>query len=1232
MRAFLRELLWRLSVCSGTMKRSVGARRVMTTCRVRSAPVAMGGMRLAQLSTVTQGAAARRIGVTCESANRRHVAGLVTIGMPVLLALIALSPSAAFAANNPHTAVTTDGTNCAQCHAPHQAAIGNGILKGVGDTGDDYTPVAFCYGCHDGNPAVNVKTGMNNASFEGLSGHSVEAVETGDGDLTNVCSDCHYPHADSATRFRLAETTITITLADDSTVDRAVTGADNSWCLACHDDQNSWYRSLCQGAYPALDAPTRTASGYPTSGTFPGATVYTTPAKNAHANIPAGSMDDWVMASREATRVAGDCLWCHSGHRGKSEYDGLVDTFGASGASAADLVEGDYAAVCFRCHSAELAVGVQFYGPYTVPDVASSALATDTTASRSNGHRIRSEGSTLPQNAPLPCYECHNPHGSERGNSRLISDVLGAELDVSTDAGMRAFCLTCHSTSDADGLGRPYKWDSVTKTYVALTGSEAPVVGLDRATDLRLSPTFGHASGQTGVNCLTECHYDVHNPVVPTAATSCFSGGCHSALHGMVDETEYTLDETSDPDLLGMPAYHHVLNGPEPDRGPGEERDYPVFDADNQELYCISCHVGHSEWTELGVAYNLRTSGTSASPQPSNTDEGLCLSCHSYTMPFRIYRSIDGVTPTPAGQADNVLPATAVMRVEDDLWGYEPDPNDPSGNLVPPADRSPHNYTVSTYFEKGNSEFKGNCSKCHGVLTPGQYGEAQPFAFTVHFSPEQRLLNALGQDRNTMTIEADGQTAAINEEDMCFRCHSNSTEKGGLTLQGTLPYPYTEYDYYGEVRMGEASRRIGEQMDGNPFGHKPASYYMEHRISSIDEPQEYLGTVVAGQAANKHIECADCHNHHVVGDSRHVYGTDNRVSDAIKGVRGVGFKTTSTVLQKLATVNWPTADPISYGSGTNDELEYKQMATYEYEICFKCHSSANADSAGSVALPAWGGKMTWTVWPGQTQGQNLGVNNWTNVAQDFNVGNNSRHPVLATLSGYYYPTAEATSMVLWPGYPATDTSAGRTSSLDPGQLSNGWGPNDTMMCSDCHGDSSAPFAMIQDPPGSGNWVPNPDAESVPQGPHGSSIRFSLRGPGTDWPVKKSTGAPIVLADLADSTYAPSIFCSNCHPASAIRTNRAHSAGGTNHPPLACVSCHVVVPHGSKMSRLLGDHETMDPRFAYQGNKNNVLISSFQKTTGAYAATNCSVVDGSACDKGQHRSVTGNQTGPGWENW
>ena len=1164
--------------------------------------------------------------------RRRVLTGIV--GAALVYGIISCPPASAQAIS-PHGeyGLNPESAKCTACHAPHNAAASRLLAHEATTT--VVTQSLFCYRCHgDLGPA----SGNAKASFdEGLpSGHRVEdSGEASPADLTNTCASCHDPHADSTTELRLPREAI-----NGKTVD----GADNTWCFACHDDQDSWYRSLDVGAYPALSAPMRAASGYPTTGTFPGSTVYATLEKNAHANIPAGTMTE----SGGAARVAGDCLWCHSGHRGVSEYDGLIARFNASTAELKDTRDGEYAEVCFRCHAKDLAEGIEFVGSPVIADVASSALTTDTASTRSNGHRVRNELSVLPQNAPLPCYECHNPHGSKNGNTRLISDVLGSGLDVSTDAGMRSFCFTCHTTSDGDASDKPFKWDSTTTTYVAVTGSEAPVVGLDRATDLRLSATFGHSSGQTDVNCLTECHDDVHNPVVPTAATSCFSGGCHSALHGMVDATVYTSDETSDSDLLGKPVYHHVLNAAEPDRGPGENDDYPVFDADNQELYCISCHVGHSEWDGLGVAYNLRNSGTSASPQAANTDEGLCLSCHSYTLPFRIERSADGVTPTPAGQADNALPATAVMRVEDDMWGYDPDLNDPSGNLVPAEDRSPHNYQVSTYFEKGNSEFKGNCSKCHGVLTPGQYGEAQPFSFTVHFSPEQRLLNALGQDRNTMTLETDGQTAAINEEDMCFRCHSNSVEKGGLTLQGSLPYSYTEYDYYGEKWMKESTRAIAEQMNGNPFGHRPYAYYKSHLISSIDETQDYI-------SRNKHVECADCHNHHVVGESRHIYGTTNLVSDALKGVRGVGFGVDAAAIKAtlgdtdgsgpdvgLVSQNYPGT--IDYG-GTNSELVYKQMATYEYEVCFKCHSSANANLNSSVTGPAWD-------------------SSWTNVAQDFNVGNNSRHPVFATLDGYYYDSQDKYQLdlrdfelgglpsfphpgrkVLIDGYPDylkavpdPDPVSGITSPLEAAQVSNGWEPGDTMMCSDCHGPETDEYSMVETPTvGSGVWVPNPAISAVPQGPHGSSVRFSLRGPGTDWPVRTdlATPRPIILNDFNDTAYRDNVFCTNCHPAAKVASNRAHSAavGLTKHGGRACINCHVLVPHGSKISRLIGDGDSpnMPARLAYEGNRSNMMISSYQK--GASTKNSCAVVSGSACTQGQGaHTVTGSPTTGNWENW
>ncbi|MCK8114672.1 cytochrome c3 family protein [Anaerosoma tenue] len=1142
----------------------------------------------------------------------RRVLRAVIVAAVWALALVAIDSPPALAAT-PHTTYSSETDACTQCHVPHQAA-GDNILRDLGGGTGEFDGVTFCYGCHDGTAAVNVKTGSSNASFAGTSGHALEAAACtgGSADLTDTCASCHYPHEDSTEWFRIPQRSIDVTLPDGVTVEtRTVTGADNTWCYACHDDDQSWYRSRGTGVYPSLAAPTRNATGYPTLGTFPGATTYADPVANPHTAIPSGSMDDWVFASREATRVAGDCLWCHSGHRGVSEYDGLIDTFGGSSGTAADTVDGDYAAVCFRCHSATPASGMTFDTPSAAADIASSALTTVHNANDTNGHRIMTAGGDLPVGSPLPCYECHNPHGSTRGNATLFSDVLGSSLETGTDAGVRRFCFTCHTTADVDaGTGRPYGWDSEANSgaggYVPVSAS-AEVAGLLRAApkaegdpdrnQLRLwDIRSGHDSDDTE-NCLTVCHGDVHAPMgSPAGQTSCFESACHSALHDMVDSTL---------------SYHHVLNAADPDQAPGEDGLYPVFGETTQDLSCISCHVDHTEWEGLGNSYNLRSSGLDANPTASNTDEGLCLSCHSYTLPFRILRSVDGITPTPPGQADNALPATAVMRVEDDYW----------------AD-SPHNYSATAYFADG-SEFHGNCTKCHGTLEPGQYTETTPFSFTVHYSPEQRLLNALGQIR-------DASEAAINEEDMCFRCHSNSTDKIGAS----------NYDYYGSQAMGAANRAIADQMDpaNSPFGHKPADYYMKHLISSVDETQDYI-------SANKHVECADCHNHHIVGKARHVYGTTNLVSDALKGVRGVGFgvdaAAVSTTLGTLLTQNYPATIDYAHDGGAGVELVYRQMAAYEYEVCFKCHSSANTDLAG------WGGDMVWDSWTGSswTVGTNAAVDNWTNVAQDFNVGNNSRHPVFATLDGYYYESEadyeydlangfSTDSKVRIPGYldKLSDPATYQTSTLIADQVAYGWDPGDTMMCSDCHGDSTAPYAMVESPAGSGNWVTNPAAVTVPQGPHGATVRFSLRGPHTSWPewgpgTGALEGTLITISSMQNfSGTSGGVFCTNCHPADKVRDNIVHRKGAHSNYP--CIRCHILVPHGGKVSRLIGDAQTMPSRLAYQGNLSNMWVSGFNKRQNPsdYVLSDCLVSSSSSGCSGGANKHTMSNTATGMENW
>lgn len=1089
----------------------------------------------------------------------------VKLGIAFLMtALVLLTPAQAHAAGlSPHSPYTNETKVCAECHKPHQAS-GRSILRGRGDLTDGFDGVKFCFGCHDGTVAVNVKTGLSNASFDGESGHALEARtwSRAGGDLTDACSSCHAPHEDIAKRPRIPVRSIDVTMPGGSVQERMVTGADNTWCFACHDDEDSWYRSLGKGPYPSLSSPSRDASGYPVLGAYPGKTVYADPAKNAHTNIPAGSMADWAIAGREATRVAGDCLWCHSGHRGKNKYDGLLDTFGPSSAEASDTVDGRYAAMCFWCHAPD--------GLVEAPDI-KTAVTGDPAES---GHTVGTVGGTYPKNSPLPCYECHNPHGSSRGNKVNISDALGQNLDPRDPSDpanvgasvekVRQFCFSCHVTYDADAAtGRPWAWDSLSGAYVPVSQSDK-VAGLVRnaaigANALRLPMADGHQKADTARSCY-ECHGDVHRPMGGVSEGGVKCSVCHTALNGMVDDTT---------------TYHHVLDDPDWDQAPGKDGSYPTS---KTSLSCVSCHVDHSDYEPLpgsdpdradGKAFSLRDSATVSRPGATNSDASVCLGCHTEERERNI-----------AGQKANVITETKVWKLDAGLWAS-----------------SPHNYETSGSFNDG-SVFKANCAKCHGTLE----GTLSSGKFSVHLSSEQRLLNALG--------DPEAAQLPVIEEQMCFRCHSKTGDfsVNGGTLPG-IPKSDDFMDWYGTEEMKKSSVVIYAQMHigSNTSGHKPHLYANKHLLSDTDETQAYLST-------NKHVECADCHNHHVVGRARHEFGSTNAVSDAIRGVRGIAFDANA-----LSTIDYPTDAQV------NARLSAKSSSDYEYEICLKCHSSANTNYNTSI----WGGTKTSVSnvgnakpynWPSYTGPSTPVVTpRWTNVAADFSLGNQSRHPVIAPL-------------------PATDPSTSYgTNRVTAGQLSAGWKPGDTLYCSDCHGDPNAPTPWLLDANGNvvldanGEPVINPAMADYAQGPHGSSVAYSLRGPRTDWPVatKGPNAGELITVNMLNSGY-DNCFCSNCHP--GVRVNKVHGGGQGKHAAAACINCHTLIPHGGGMSRLIGDGDgDMPARFSYNNDKRTSYVASFKKSSSpdGYTKNSCTLTSYgiSACG-GQHTQGSSQSM----ENW
>ncbi|MEW6427889.1 MAG: cytochrome c3 family protein [Thermodesulfobacteriota bacterium] len=226
---------------------------------------------------------------------------------------------------------------------------------------------------------------------------------------------------------------------------------------------------------------------------------------------------------------------------------------------------------------------------------------------------------------------------------------------------------------------------------------------------------------------------------------------------------------------------------------------------------------------------------------------------------------------------------------------------------------------------------------------------------------------------------------------------------------------------------------------------------------------------------------------------------------------GGSGNTVSNALTGVSGVDFTTfpSNWAAFGGGTPAAYA---TATREYQICFKCHSSSNA------SMQNWDG---------------AGALAWTDTALEFNPLNQSLHPVTVTL-----------------------TAAANSIKLKDSQLTATWQPagSKTMYCSDCHNVESG----------------------SPTGPHGSAVRWMLSGTNKAWPyqdfVNNGTSAGTYW-DLNNRTTnsgtANGLFCLNCHPdPRSVDSNNVHRVG--DHTSYVCLRCHIRVPHGGKIPRLLTD--------------------------------------------------------------
>jgi Zn-finger protein len=260
-------------------------------------------------------------------------------------------------------------------------------------------------------------------------------------------------------------------------------------------------------------------------------------------------------------------------------------------------------------------------------------------------------------------------------------------------------------------------------------------------------------------------------------------------------------------------------------------------------------------------------------------------------------------------------------------------------------------------------------------------------------------------------------------------------------------------------------------------------------------------------ATNKHAVCMDCHNPHRARAGTHI------VDGSWYGAPGASTNLVSNVLQGVPGIEptWPTAwtQPTTFTTMESSEKEY--------QICFKCHSY------WGIGTAVKGINNSGYVSPSD------GVTPLTDVAWEMNINNKSGHPVVINQlgrTGSYVPKE-----------------------LNAVQLLSPWMENpglNTMYCSDCHGADN-------------------ELGGDPKGPHGSNLKYILKGVNQYWP-KKADGVTLYTLDDIQAGTAGGVICMNCHdinhPHDKWRSQMANKG-------FACVECHVAVPHGSPVSRLIG---------------------------------------------------------------
>ncbi|WP_457639104.1 cytochrome c3 family protein [Persephonella sp.] len=649
--------------------------------------------------------------------------------------------------------------------------------------------------------------------------------------------------------------------------------------------------------------------------------------------------------------------------------------------------------------------------------------------------------------------------------------------------------------------------------------------------------------------------------------------------------------------LAGIELTKHNLSV----TGPGQIK------ATTETEICVFCHIPHHEkegtplWNRKmpTAQYTLYDSEfiqrinypTPLQPSEVEGQPGIvsrqCLSCHDGTVAIGAVYIVRGtelgntVIQMQNVNPDGTLPNTLRTFIGTDLSIHHPvaieyNPNISKtfgdGSIKTAELRSPnplppiklYNYNGKNYVE---------CTSCHDPHVQNKQflrvdvgNLAQDFnqtCISCHDKPgwdvsaHATATNKFYTDSGVNTHYGEGQQVSVADLG-CGNCHQpHNTPPYPPSGKPLLRKPEEQTCFKGASGDSNLAPCHGAGGDKDIESLLPPNRTYGHPVITISDVHTILdvlygvgstevdpaGTFTIKFSDSKHAECMDCHNPHKTQPGTHVQIADasgwypqnptNAVSNTLLGVTGV-------------EPSWDTrwTQPVTFTT--------KAEAAKEYQICMKCHSK------WALGTSPTGDCTTQFI----SEQSNIVL---TDQACEFNPYNRSAHPVVMT-------TNEMGNLSGW------NQATGRYATpLAQSQLIAPWNTNvgnQTMYCSDCHG------------------AENEDGVD-PKGPHGSTHKFMLKGPNTNWPLKPD-GTPYTVGDIYNGGDT-GLFCKNCHDLTqaAVHEFKGNRSRPPRFPNIACVECHVAVPHGSPVSRLIG-YTVMPEPYNYNG---LLKIDGFKWTPG-----------------------------------